>query len=302
MIDAAPNYDVGQKFNTQPRYQALLYALHAHNVTLSGGGTIDGNGAYWWALHRRGALRHGRPMLVQLQSCANVAVRGVRLTASPMYHVHILLSRNASVTHTHVEVSAASPNTDGVDIDSTVDALVAHNTFRTGDDCVAVKAGDGAAGRALARPSRNVRIANNTFVRGAGCAIGSEVAGGVRNVSVIDNVFHFVGNVARIKACARYGSEVAQLAWRRNTFYGASDALFIDACYECNCSAIAPTFRLTNLTFEALSGYALRAGALSCLPQAPCRISAHNIDITALKGFHCENVHGDSGHVHPKWC
>jgi len=47
------------------RHQALIMTDNAKNVCIEGGGVIDGNGAFWWALHRENKLKIGRPRLVR---------------------------------------------------------------------------------------------------------------------------------------------------------------------------------------------------------------------------------------------
>jgi exo-poly-alpha-galacturonosidase len=57
------------------------------------------------------------------------------------------------------------------------------------DDCIAVKFGRDAERRAVGIPTENVRISHCRFTSGFGVAMGSDMAGGVRNVLVEDCVF-----------------------------------------------------------------------------------------------------------------
>ena len=54
----------GEKDSAHTRYQALvMMPPGATDVRITGGGTLDGSGAYWWALHKKDKLEAGRPHL-----------------------------------------------------------------------------------------------------------------------------------------------------------------------------------------------------------------------------------------------
>merc|ERR1711871_1718206 len=46
------------------QYQAFIFAQNADNIAISGTGTIDGQGNWWWANHRNRSIS-GRPNLIQ---------------------------------------------------------------------------------------------------------------------------------------------------------------------------------------------------------------------------------------------
>ena len=51
------------------QYQAFLYAVNATDIAITGEGTIDGQGDWWWANRRnRSAVRSGRPNLISLSA------------------------------------------------------------------------------------------------------------------------------------------------------------------------------------------------------------------------------------------
>lgn len=68
------------------RHGALLGAVGAVNVSLDGGGMLDGRGpALWWPLFDAKQTRCSRPHLVEFESCDSVAVRDVALVDSPFW-------------------------------------------------------------------------------------------------------------------------------------------------------------------------------------------------------------------------
>ena len=80
-------------------------------------------------------------------------------------------------------------NTDGVNIDSSRDVLVENIYIRNSDDGVCIKSGLDGFGLNLAIPTENVLVRNITCAPGGrgGFAIGSEMSGGLRNITFRDS-------------------------------------------------------------------------------------------------------------------
>ncbi|KAK9167231.1 hypothetical protein Scep_002422 [Stephania cephalantha] len=94
-----------------------------------------------------------------------------------------------------------SPNTDGIDPDSSDHVCIEDCYIESGDDLVAVKSGWDQYGIKMARPSSNIIIRNvsGTTPTCSGLGIGSEMSGGVANIVVEDlHVFNSAAGV-RIK-------------------------------------------------------------------------------------------------------
>jgi polygalacturonase len=162
----------GPEMETSP----FLYAANCQNVAITGAGVINGQGAAW---RSRGALR---PCFVRFAECQCVMVQGVTLAEGPMWMLHLLCCDNVTVQGVIVESTGG--NTDGVDIDSSRNVAVSGCRISSGDDCVVVKAGRFAVGRRVNRPSENIAIHHCDFVSGlGGVTFGSEIVGGIRNVS-----------------------------------------------------------------------------------------------------------------------
>jgi polygalacturonase len=87
--------------------------------------------------------------------------------------------------HQYITAPNDSPNTDGFDPDSSRNVLIEHSTYAGGDDCVAIKSGWDCKGIEYGKATANVHVRNLTCSgRYAGVAVGSEVSGGVFNVTV----------------------------------------------------------------------------------------------------------------------
>ena len=80
--DDRAHYPVGRE-----RYQDCITAYNAHDLEISGEGTIDGQGGAWWAAFRANRAMTHRPYLIKLSDCTRVWIHGVTLCNSPMFHL-----------------------------------------------------------------------------------------------------------------------------------------------------------------------------------------------------------------------
>ena len=126
-----------------------------------------------------------RPQLIQFNRCRNVRIEDVRIRDCPFWTIHLFLS--ADVVVRGIDIRARGFNNDGIDIEMTKNVLVENCTFDQGDDVIVVKSGRNRDAWRLACPSENIEI-RNCVVRGGHTllAVGSEISGGVRNVSLHD--------------------------------------------------------------------------------------------------------------------
>lgn len=79
-----------------------------------------------------------------------------------------------------------SPNTDGVDPDSSAYVTIANSRIANGDDCVAIKSGRGPIGAAYNVSSHHITVTNLTLLHGLGITLGAESAGGTHDITVSD--------------------------------------------------------------------------------------------------------------------
>lgn len=201
-------------------YHPLIYAYGEHNIAITGGGVIDGQGSNdnWWSMcgaakfgwkpgmpgqnvmGRNRLLRAGedklpmedrlmgheealRPQLININRCKTVLIEGVTLLNSPFWVIHPLLSEDIIVRG--VSMINDGPNGDGLDPESCKNVLIEDCFFDTGDDCIAIKSGRNNDGRKWGIPSENIIVRNCVMRNGhGGVVIGSEISGGYRNLFV----------------------------------------------------------------------------------------------------------------------
>lgn len=131
-----------------------------------------------------------------------LTVRNLTITRPGYWTVHPTFCNNVAVVGNTINtwnVYHAGSNTDGVDPDSTWNVYIADNSFSTGDDCIAIKAGRDWSGRMVNISTQNVLAENNLFLKGHGVSIGSETSGWVRNITIRNSTLHGADLAVRIK-------------------------------------------------------------------------------------------------------
>lgn len=271
LVDALPSYPVTTSQNSQPRYAALISFIDSTNVSLAGGGVIDGNGAAWWEAFKRGKLGHQRPPLVEALYCNGVTVRQVTMRFSAMYAVHPYACSNVLIEDVTVFNPPGSPNTDGIDPDSCDGVIIQRVTVTSGDDMISCKSGASWPGVSFGRPTRNVLVQDSLFLSGAGLAIGSETSGGIFDVVFRNNTLLTTANGVRLKTCPSYGGGITNVTYDGLALEAGGVAVYVNMKYECDTvnSSIADPV-IAQLMLANISGHVAGAGSLYCLPNDAC--------------------------------
>ena len=135
-------------------YSALINADGLDGFTISGKGTIDGNGyTFWKHFWERRSWNpqctnkdEQRPRLVYVSNSKNVQIDGVKLQNSAFWTTHIYNSENVKLLRLHIYSPAKpvkAPSTDAIDLDVVKNVLVKDCYMSVNDDAVAIKGGKG---------------------------------------------------------------------------------------------------------------------------------------------------------------
>ncbi|KAK7276709.1 hypothetical protein RIF29_17854 [Crotalaria pallida] len=183
LIPPLPSYGRGRE-RPGERYMSFIHGDGVQDVVITGeNGTIDGQGDVWWNMWRQRTLQFTRPNLVEFLNSRNIIISNVIFKNSPFWNIHPVYCSNVVVRFVTILAPRDSPNTDGVDPDSSSNVCIEDSYISTGDDLVAVKSGWDEYGIAYGRPSSNITIRRVTGSSPfAGIAVGSEASGGVENV------------------------------------------------------------------------------------------------------------------------
>jgi len=180
---------------------AMINIRDAHDVTLTGKGTIDENGAVWWKVYNdlRAAytpkgLRWAsdydakRVRLSLIQNSYNVHYGGgLTLKRSGFWTVQVLYSHDVTIDGLTIRNNEGGrgPSTDGIDIDSSHGIEVVHADIDVNDDALCLKSGRDSDGLRVNRPTTDIKIHDSVIRRGAATVtIGSETSGGFHNIEV----------------------------------------------------------------------------------------------------------------------
>lgn len=126
-----------------------------------------------------------RPVMVSFIECKNVYLQGVLFENSPAWNLHPLMCENVIIDGVYVKNPSYSQNGDGLDLESCVNSIVVNSIFDVGDDAICIKSGKDEDGRRRARPTENLIVDNCKVFHGhGGFIVGSEMSGGVKNISV----------------------------------------------------------------------------------------------------------------------
>eukprot|EP01104_Vermistella_antarctica_P003953 TRINITY_DN1435_c0_g1_i6.p1 TRINITY_DN1435_c0_g1~~TRINITY_DN1435_c0_g1_i6.p1 ORF type:complete len:466 (+),score=43.91 TRINITY_DN1435_c0_g1_i6:215-1612(+) len=254
-------------------FAPVVSAHGQHNVTISGKGTIDGRGAYWWKLYReRKVSQHTRPTLLSFSECQDVTIRDIHLRNSPFWTVHLLFSRGIDIDGIHIFNPPRSPNTDGINPDSSSDIVIRNSIIDVGDDCIAIKSGKGKDGRLLNRPTTNVLISHCHMFHGhGGVTFGSETSGGINGVIVRDCVFQNTARGIRLKTHKSRGGSIYNITYENIVMHNVWSAIEINMNYGQNGpepDESHPTYiydvHVKNVKSDSGRFF------VSCLPEYPC--------------------------------
>lgn len=266
-------------------HSPCLFAEGEENVAITGLGTIDGGGQAWWETFRErpAELAHPRPTLIGLHGCRRVTLRDVALRNSPAWTVHPALCEDVSISGLRIHNPADSPNTDGIDPESCRNVRISDCHIDVGDDCIALKAGTERDRERIA--CENVVITHCTMVRGhGGLVLGSEMAGGVRNVVISDCVFQGTDRGIRVKTRRGRGGVIENVRASGIVMDDVISPFTVNSFYHCGPEGKAPhvgrrtpspvdegTPQIRGLHLSHLTATRVRASAAHVygLPESP---------------------------------
>lgn len=153
-ISNFPVVNTRMEGQTLKYFAALVNADGVDGFTISGEGTINGNGLrYWKSFWLRRAvipkctnMDELRPRLVYISNCKDVQISDVNLINSPFWTTHLYRCNRVKLLNLHISSPYApvkAPSTDAVDIDACQDVLIKNCYMSVNDDAVALKGGKG---------------------------------------------------------------------------------------------------------------------------------------------------------------
>jgi polygalacturonase len=298
----------------------MLFGDFVENVSVTGKGILDGQGESWWDNARLaksgkgdqlnfpfmkkllemnaevlktagsggGGIYSGylRPPLVQFKDSKKITIDGITSRNSAFWNTHILYCTDVTIHDTKFINPDDSPNTDGLDIDSSRGLRISDCTFDVGDDCLVIKSGIDEDGIRVNRPTEHITISNCTMLRGhGGVVFGSECSGGVRNIVVTNCIFNGTDRGIRIKSRRGRGGYIENVRVSNIIMENVLSPVVFNLYYKCgakekdvaslNSKEKQPVTKYTpyikNFQIANISSYKTRSacGVFFGLPEMP---------------------------------
>jgi polygalacturonase len=187
-------------------HRHVIFAKNAEDVTLTGPGTIDGQGpAYWessnrppvaadnaWkdgATHSTQVKKGGRPSpMIQFEQCRNLHVAGITLSNASGRTLQSLACDTVAIDNVRIRNAPFGINTDGIDIVASRNVTVSNCDIATGDDAICLKS-PSPYGDSL--PTENITVSNCRLTTSCnGFKIGTESHGIFRNIRFTNSLVY----------------------------------------------------------------------------------------------------------------
>ena len=165
-------------------FTAALNGIDVVDTAVIGEGVINGRAdeGDWWVRPKEVRVA-SRGNLLYTQRCSGMLIQGLTFMNSPSWNLHPAFSEELDFIDIRIKAPWDSPNTDGFDPESCRKVRLLGAEISVGDDCIAIKSGKIGLGRKYRRPCEDLEIGWCALLDGhGGVTVGSEMAGGVKNV------------------------------------------------------------------------------------------------------------------------
>ena len=232
-----PPLSNSQTLNCQ---RALVYAESCTNVTVAGGGTINGNGR----ANFRSGLEGTRPMAIWTTLCKQVAVQNINIVDAAMWTIVPMQSDFLTFTNININDDGLGGNRDGIDPVDCWHVTIANCTIDSGDDSICLKSGN-------SRGVNDVLVKNCTITKSQsnGIKFGTASTGPFSNITFQDctvlNTAHSAMAVESVD-----GSAISAVTFQRINFAGCQNGIFIILGKRSS----APVGSIDGITYRDITG------------------------------------------------
>ncbi|KAK4482132.1 hypothetical protein RD792_009272 [Penstemon davidsonii] len=274
--------------NNSRRQWLVFYRVD--QMSLQGGGLLDGRGQQWWNLpckpHKvaNGTIVRApcdSPIAIRFFMSNNLTVQGIKIQNSPQFHLRFDNCKNVHIESIHITAPPSSPNTDGIHIENTNNVGIYNSVISNGDDCVSIGSG-----------CYDVDIKNIT------CGPGH----GIRYLR--DSVIKNSDNGVRIKTWQGGWGGVSDITFDNIHMDNVRNPIIIDQfyCLSTDCSNSTSAVYVSNIQYTGIKGtYDIRSPPmhLACSDSIPCtNITLSDVELLPAKGDlvldpFCWNAYGE---------
>ncbi|XP_052205459.1 polygalacturonase At1g48100-like [Diospyros lotus] len=268
----------------------VFYRLH--QMTLTGTGTIEGNGREWWELpckpHRGpgGSTLPGpcdSPALIRFFMSSNLVVSGLCIQNSPQFHMKFDGCEGVLIDKLSISSPKLSPNTDGIHIENTKYVGIYNSVIANGDDCISIGPG-----------CSNVDVEGVTCGPSHGISIGSlgvqNSQACVSNITVRNAMIKDSDNGVRIKTWQGGMGSVSGIVFENIQMENVRNCIIIDQyyCLTKACRNQTSAVYLTDVSYSNIKGtYDVRSPPIhfACSDTVPCtNITMSEVELLPHEG------------------
>jgi len=172
----------------QVRGNCLIGAKNATNIAVIGQGIINGNGTAFKANKLKETIKElgivktkgfgtNRPFLLRFVNSSKIKIQDIQLRQPAAWTCHFYQSNDILVDNVSI-YSHAHKNNDGIDLDSSYDAVIKNCTIDAGDDAICFKT-------TSPKPTYNIKVANCKLKSDWGTIkFGTESMGDMYNIDI----------------------------------------------------------------------------------------------------------------------
>ncbi|MDE6861071.1 MAG: glycoside hydrolase family 28 protein [Duncaniella sp.] len=309
------------------RVLPCIRATRCRNISITGEGTIDGNGAQWRPVKRskvsdvewrrfkemggverqNGSLwypwemKSGYPDIsatpekqegrrndiFRIYHCENVFLSGVTFQNAPKFHVHPFNSRNLIIDGITVRCPWNAQNGDAIDLSDCHQALVVNSIVDAGDDGICMKSGEYKKD-ALVNGCEDILIQDNIVYHAhGGFVIGSEDICGMKRIVVRDCTFSGTETGLRFKSAIGRGGKTEDIFISGIMM---TDIIHQAIVFECNYANRPAGVKDTDLVAQPVKMEKVPEFTDIHISDVICRGAKVGIAASGLENFNC--VHG----------
>uniref|UniRef100_A0A6N2L875 Damage-control phosphatase ARMT1-like metal-binding domain-containing protein n=1 Tax=Salix viminalis TaxID=40686 RepID=A0A6N2L875_SALVM len=243
-------------------------------LTLTGGGTFDGQGAKAWPYNNCTTDSKCKllPTNVKFVAMNQTVVQGITSLNSKFFHIALVECKNFKGTEIKISAPADSPNTDGIHVERSSNVCISRSLIGTGDDCISIGQGNS-----------QVTITRIRCGPGHGISVGSlgryENEGDVSGLVVRDCAISGTMNGIRIKTWANSpGSSAAtNMTFENIVMKNVTNPIIIDQSYCPFSSCISTEVKAAMCISE-------RSRIDNGLVQEPSKVKLSDIYFKQIRG------------------
>ena len=278
----------------------FIGGFNCHNLTITGPGTIDGNGFAFWedGIYYNGAPgnealldqahennisyplqpKERRPVLMMFVGCENIILRDFQIRDSAVYTIWPLACTHVRIENLDVKTYRQGPNSDVLDIDSSCDVIVSNCRIDAGDDCIALKTSHDRL--SVPRPCERICVTNCILTSPTcGIRIGFEGDAPIRDCVFSNLIIYDSGHgldiisvTARRKGMViSHGCDIEQILFSNIVMRNVASAIYLWAGRFGAPASDQPDYKahVSDITFSGITASTMNVSFIGCVENNP---------------------------------